>query len=75
MIEFDFELEDGEIITVEYEPVDYDDYGDIEFEISAYKDEKEIWDDISSSDQHKIETKVKKHWDQCCKDDAADAEI
>jgi len=75
MIEFDFEIEDGEIIIVEYEPVDYDDYGDIEFEISAYKDGKEIWDDLSSSDQHQIETQVKEDWEQSCKDDATDAAI
>ena len=34
---FDFELEDGETIIVEFEPVDYDDSGNIEFEISALK--------------------------------------
>jgi hypothetical protein len=75
MNEFDFDLEDGEAITVEYEPVDYDDYGDIEFEIYAYKDGKEIWDDLSSSDQHSIETKVQKEWQQICKDSEVDSAI
>lgn len=75
MNEFDFDLEDGEIITVEYEPVDYDDHGNIEFEISAYKDGKDIWDDLSSSDQHNIETKVQKEWQQICKDSEVDAAI
>lgn len=72
---FDFDLEDGETITVEFEPIDYDDYGNIEFEIYAYKDGKEIWDDLSSSDQQQIETQVKEDWEQCCKDDATDAAI
>jgi len=75
MNEFDFDLEDGEIITVEYEPVDYDDHGNIEFEISAYKDGKDIWDDLSSSDQHNIEAKVQKEWQQICKDSEVDAAI
>lgn len=75
MNEFDFDLEDGEIITVEYEPVDYDDHGNIEFEIYAYKDGKDIWDDLSSSDQHNIETKVQKEWQQICKDSKVDAAI
>lgn len=75
MNEFDYDLEDGETIIVEYEPVDYDDYGNIEFEISVYKNGKDIWDDLSSSDQHQIETQVKKDWEQFCKDEAADAAI
>lgn len=75
MNEFDYDLEDGETIIVEYEPVDYDDYGNIEFEISVYKDGKDIWDDLSSSDQHEIEAQVKEDWEQFCKDEAADAAI
>lgn len=75
MNEFDYDLEDGETIVVEYEPVDYDDYGNIEFEIYAYKDGKEIWDDLTSKDQHDIETQVKEDWQQCCKDSEVDAAI
>ena len=75
MNEFDFDLEDGEIVTVEYEPVDYDDHGNIEFEISAYKDGKDIWDDLSSNDQYNIEAKVQKEWQQICKDSEVDAAI
>jgi hypothetical protein len=75
MNEFDYELEDGETIIVEYEFVDYDDRSNIEFEISAYKDGKDIWDDLSSSDQHQIETQVKDDWQQFCKDSETDAAI
>jgi hypothetical protein len=75
MNEFEYELEDGETIIVEFEPVDYDDSGNIEFEISAFKDGKEIWDDLSSSDQHQIETQVKDDWRQICKDSKVDAAI
>ena len=75
MNEFEYETGDGETILVEYEPVDYDDSGNIEFEISVYKDGKEIWDDLSSSDQHQIETQVKDDWQQFCKDSETDAAI
>ncbi len=75
MNEFEYELEDGEIIIVEFEPVDYDDSGNIEFEISAFKDGKDIWDDLSTSDQHQIKTQVKDDWRQICKDSEVDAAI
>jgi hypothetical protein len=75
MNEFEYELEDGETIIVEYEPVDYDDRGNIEFEISAFKDGKDIWDELSSSDQHQIETQAKDAWQQICKDSEDDAAI
>jgi len=75
MNEFYFDLEDDETIIVEYEPVDYDDHGNIEFEISAFKDGKDIWDELSSSDQHQIETQVKDDWRQICKDSEVDAAI
>jgi hypothetical protein len=75
MNEFEYELENGETIIVEFEPVDYDDSGNIEFEISAFKDGKEIWDELSSSDQHQIETQAKNAWQQICKDSEDDAAI
>lgn len=65
MNEFEFDLEDGEMVKIEYEPVDEDERGNIEFEIYAYnEDGKEIYEDINASDQHKIEAKVKRDWDQ-----------
>jgi hypothetical protein len=75
MNQFDFELEDGDSIVVEYEPVDYDDYGNIEFEISVFMDSKEITDDITASDQAKIEKQVKKDFAEICRDNAAEAAI
>ena len=75
MYTIDFDLEDGEIVQVSYEPVDYDDYGNIEFEISVFMDSKEITDDITASDQAKIEKQVKKDYAEICRDSAAEAAI
>ena len=76
MNEFDFDLEDGEIIQIVYEPVDEDERGNIEFEIYAYDEHgKDIWDDITARDQTKIEKKVKANWKESCKDSAYEAAI
>lgn len=55
MNQFDFELEDGELVSIEYEPVDYDDFGNVEFDIYVYKDGKDIWHDISTIDRKAIQ--------------------
>ena len=74
MNQFDFHLDNDDVVRIEYEPVDYDDRGNIEFEIYAYtEDGKEIWDDLTSSDQNKIETQIKTDWRQYCKDEKTDA--
>jgi hypothetical protein len=75
MYEFDFDLEDGEIAQVIYEPVDYDDYGDIEFEVSVFKDSEDITDDITANDEAKIQKQVKKDYAEICRDNAAEAAI
>jgi len=75
MYDIDFDLEDGEVVQVSYEPVDYDDYGNIEFEISVFMDSKEITDDITANDQAKIEKQVKKDYAEICRDNAAEAAI
>ena len=76
MNQFDFHLDNDDVVLIEYEPVDYDDYGNIEFEIYAYaEDGKEIWDELTSSDQHKIEAQVKSDWQQYCEDEKTDAAI
>ena len=75
MYELYSDLEDGEIVHVAYEPVDYDDYGNIEFEIYVYKDGEDIWHDITASDQTKIEKQVKKDYAEICHDNAAEAAI
>ena len=70
MNQFDFHLDNDDAVLIEYEPVDYDDHGNIEFEIYAYtEDGKEIWDDLTSSEQTKIETQVKSDWRQYCIDE------
>jgi len=73
MNQFDFDLEDGDSVVVEYEPVDYDDFGNIEFDIYAYKDGKDIWHDISTIDRQAIKAEVKDDWKQVCKDSEIDA--
>ena len=55
MNQFNFHLDNDDAVLIEYEPVDYDDHGNIEFEIYAYtEDRKEIWDDLTASEQTKI---------------------
>jgi hypothetical protein len=76
MNQFDFHLDNDDVVLIEYEPVDYDDHGNIEFEIYAYtEDRKEIWDELSSTDQTEIEAQVKTDWKQYYRYERTEAAI
>lgn len=62
---FDFDLKNGEVVLVEYQPVDYDDYGDIEFEYHVYNEAgKDFWNDISEEDRAKIQAQACSDWNK-----------
>lgn len=75
MNKFNYELQDSEIVDVEYQPVDYDDSNNLVFEIYVYKGKKEIWDELSTIDQYEIEAKVEIDWKQYYKYEKTEAAI
>jgi hypothetical protein len=73
---FDFTLEDGADVLVEYEPVDEDDHGEIEFEFYVFDESgKDIWDELSAKDQTEIEAQAGLDWQQYVADERAEAAI
>ena len=73
---FDFDLENGDIVLVEYEPVDEDDYGEIEFEFYVFDIVgKDIWDELSGKDQAEIEAKARVDWQEYVRDETTEAAI
>lgn len=62
---FDFDLSTGEVVLVEYEPVDYDDAGEIEFECHVFNEAgKDYWNDISEKDRAQIQAQAGRDWQQ-----------
>jgi hypothetical protein len=72
---FDYTLENGVDVLVEYEPVDYDDHGEIEFEIFIFNDGKDIWDELSAKDQAEIQAHAGRDWQQYVTDEQTEAAI
>lgn len=73
---FDFDLANGDIVLVEYEPVDEDDYGEIEFEFYVYDIVgKDIWDELSGKDQTEIEAQARNDWQEFVRSENAEADF
>lgn len=64
-LNFNFDLENGNVVLVEYQPVDEDDYGDIEFEFHVFNEAgKDFWNDISEKDRAKIQAQAGRDWEE-----------
>lgn len=75
MTSFDFDLENGDIVLVEYAPADDDERG-INFEFYVYNESgKDIWDELSAKDQAEIEAQANCDWDEYVRDQNTEAEI
>ncbi len=73
---FDFDLENGDTVLVEYEPVDENDCGEIEFEFYVFDIVgKDIWDELSGKDQAEIETQARSDWQEYVRSENAEAEF
>lgn len=73
---FDFDLEDGDVVLVEYEPVDETDGGKIIFECHVFNEAgKDIWDELSAKEQTEIEAQAGRDWNAYVRDQNEEAAI
>ncbi len=73
---FDFDLEDGEVVLVEYEPVDETDGGKIVFECHVFNEAgKDIWDELSGKEQAEIEAQARSDWQKFVRSENAEADF
>jgi hypothetical protein len=72
---FDFDLENGDIVLVEYEPIDEDESG-ISFEFHVFDESgKDIWDELSAKEQTEIEAQAGRDWNAYVRDQNEEAAI
>jgi hypothetical protein len=72
---FDFDLENGDTVLVEYEPVDEDESG-ISFEFYVFDIVgKDIWNELSEKDQAKIEAHACSDWKEFVRSENAEADF
>lgn len=75
MNNFYFDLENGDTIMVEYEPVDEDERG-ISFELYVCDESgKDIWDELSGKDQTEIEAQARSDWQEFVRSENAEADF
>ena len=72
---FDFDLENGDTVLVEYEPIDEDESG-ISFEFYVFDESgKDIWDELSGKDQTEIEAQARSDWQEFVRSENAEADF
>lgn len=72
---FDFDLENGDIVLVEYGPGEDDERG-LDFEIYVFDDTgKDIWYELSEKDQAGIQAQIDSDWQEYVRDQNTEAAI